>query len=264
MPKEQYFRLIATTEPAAVTAPVTGVVEIPPLQAEGVMGERPLLFTKDNGLKLEQRNYAYWTDPPPAMLRDQLIAYLRAAKPYAVLCLPLVSQGHLTGLLYLENNLAQVTFSDARVDLLRILAAQAATALENALLLQRIQEATEKVHRTNEVLEAQVGERTTQLQRSNSDLQAANERLQVELAESKRALQASETNRQAAAQSAATITRLQQQLAEAEAEKESLRRQNGALRDTIDQLNNSVSFRLGMGATAPLRWISRKVGPSGS
>ena len=88
--------------------------------------------------------------------------------------------------------------------------------------------------------------------------------LQVELAESKRALQASETNRQAAAQSAATITRLQQQLAEAEAEKESLRRQNGALRDTIDQLNNSVSFRLGMGATAPLRWISRKVGPSGS
>ena len=80
VPKEQYFRLIATTEPAAVTAPVTGVVEIPPLQAEGVMGERPLLFTKDNGLKLEQRNYAYWTDPPPAMLRDQLIAYLRAAK----------------------------------------------------------------------------------------------------------------------------------------------------------------------------------------
>jgi predicted ATPase/anti-anti-sigma regulatory factor/GAF domain-containing protein len=116
-------------------------------------------------------------------------AYLRSAKPYAVLCLPLVSQGQLTGILYLENNLAQVTFSPARIDLLRILAGQAATALENALLLQRIQEATEKVHRTNEVLEAQVAERTAQIQRSNSDLQAANERLQIELAERTRAEQ---------------------------------------------------------------------------
>lgn len=80
VPKEQYFRLIASGEPAAAANPLDGIVEIPPLQAEGVMGERPLLFTKDSGMKLEQRNYAYWTDPPPAMLRDQLIAYLRAAK----------------------------------------------------------------------------------------------------------------------------------------------------------------------------------------
>lgn len=124
--------------------------------------------------------------PDPRFVND---AHLLAAKPYAVLCLPLVSQGRLTGLLYLENNLAQVTFSAARIDLLRILAAQAATALENALLLQRIQEATEKVHRTNEVLEAQVAERTAQIQRSNGELQAANERLQVELTERSRAEQ---------------------------------------------------------------------------
>jgi GAF domain-containing protein/anti-anti-sigma regulatory factor len=114
-------------------------------------------------------------------------AYLNTARPRSVLCLPLVSQGRLTGLLYLENILAQVTFSPARIDLLRILSAQAATALENALLLHRIQEATEKVHRTNEVLEAQVTERTAEIQRSNSDLQAANERLQVELLERIRA-----------------------------------------------------------------------------
>ena len=114
-------------------------------------------------------------------------AYLIAARPRAVLCLPLVSQGRLTGLLYLENSLTQVTFSPARIDLLRILAAQAATALENALLLQRIQEATEKVHRTNAVLEAQIAERTAEIQRSNSELQTANERLQIELAERIRA-----------------------------------------------------------------------------
>lgn len=80
VPKEQYFRLIATAEPAPVANPLTGIVEIPPFQAEGVMGERPLLFTQDNGIKLEQRNYAYWTDPPPAMLRDQMVAFLSKAK----------------------------------------------------------------------------------------------------------------------------------------------------------------------------------------
>jgi cholesterol transport system auxiliary component len=80
VPKEQYFRLLASSDPAPVANPLSGIVEIPPFQAEGVMGERPLLFTQDNGMKLEQRNYAYWTDPPPAMLRDQLLAFLRAAK----------------------------------------------------------------------------------------------------------------------------------------------------------------------------------------
>jgi len=80
VPKEQYFRLLASSDPAPVANPLSGIVEIPPFQAEGVMGERPLLFTQDNGLKLEQRNYAYWTDPPPAMLRDQLIAFLRTTK----------------------------------------------------------------------------------------------------------------------------------------------------------------------------------------
>ena len=80
VPKEQYFRLISSTGPAQVGNPLSGTVEVPPFKAEGVMGERPLLFTQDNGMKLEQRNYAYWTDPPPAMLRDQLIAFLAAAK----------------------------------------------------------------------------------------------------------------------------------------------------------------------------------------
>lgn len=79
VPKEQYFRLIAASEAPASTNPLSGIVEVPPLMAEGVMGERPLLFTVNSGQKLEQRNYAYWTDPPPSMLRDQLVAYLTKA-----------------------------------------------------------------------------------------------------------------------------------------------------------------------------------------
>jgi ABC-type uncharacterized transport system auxiliary subunit len=38
-----------------------------------------LLYTANGGIKLEQRHYAYWTELPTAMIRDQLVAYLRSA-----------------------------------------------------------------------------------------------------------------------------------------------------------------------------------------
>ena len=79
VPKEQYFRLIADAPAATSAKPISGGIEVVPFSAEGVMSERPLLFTADGGRKLEQRNYAYWTDAPPQMLRDQLVAYLREA-----------------------------------------------------------------------------------------------------------------------------------------------------------------------------------------
>lgn len=79
VPKEQYYRLIASAPAEQAADPITGGIEVIPFAGEGVMSERPLLFTADGGRKLEQRNYAYWTDAPPQMLRDQLVAYLRQA-----------------------------------------------------------------------------------------------------------------------------------------------------------------------------------------
>jgi ABC-type uncharacterized transport system auxiliary subunit len=79
VPKEQYFRLIASAPAEQAGKRIKGGIEIAPFSGEGVMSERPLLFTADNGRKLEQRNYAYWTDAPPQMLRDQLVSYLRQA-----------------------------------------------------------------------------------------------------------------------------------------------------------------------------------------
>jgi len=78
VPKEQYFRLVVPGAAQKVAHPIAGVLEVVPFAADGVAGERPLLFT-GNGTKLEQRNYAYWTDVPVAMLRDQTIGYLRSA-----------------------------------------------------------------------------------------------------------------------------------------------------------------------------------------
>lgn len=79
VPKEQYYRLIADHPAEQAAKKISGGIEIVPFAGEGVMSERPLLFTADGGRKLEQRNYAYWTDAPPQMLRDQLVAYLKQA-----------------------------------------------------------------------------------------------------------------------------------------------------------------------------------------
>ncbi|HYY26470.1 MAG TPA: AAA family ATPase [Chthoniobacterales bacterium] len=52
----------------------------------------------------------------------------------SVLCLPLVKLGALTGVLYLENNLAPRVFNPRRLAVLELLAGQAAISLENARL----------------------------------------------------------------------------------------------------------------------------------
>ncbi len=60
--------------------------------------------------------------------------YFGRAQPQSVLCLPLVRQGVLSGLLYLENTLASHVFTPDRARLLELLASQAAISLENARL----------------------------------------------------------------------------------------------------------------------------------
>lgn len=79
VPKEQYFRMVATPATEKLAHPFVGILEASPLGADGVTGERPLLYTANGGVKLEQRNYAYWTELPTSMIRDQLVTYLRSA-----------------------------------------------------------------------------------------------------------------------------------------------------------------------------------------
>ena len=65
-------------------------------------------------------------------------AYLQRQRPRSVLVLPLVEQGSLRGLLYLENRLAPGVFTPERLALLELLAAQAAVALEHARLYTKL------------------------------------------------------------------------------------------------------------------------------
>ena len=60
--------------------------------------------------------------------------YIRKKRARSVLCLPLLKQAKLIGVLYLENNLASHVFTPARISLLELLASQAAISLENARL----------------------------------------------------------------------------------------------------------------------------------
>jgi GAF domain-containing protein len=59
--------------------------------------------------------------------------YVRQGKARSVLCLPLLNQAKLIGVLYLENNLARGAFAPARIAILKLLASQAAIALQYSI-----------------------------------------------------------------------------------------------------------------------------------
>jgi PAS domain S-box-containing protein len=65
----------------------------------------------------------------------------------SVLCLPLVKQSKLIGVLYLENNLASHVFTPERISVLELLASQAAISLENALLYDDLREREARIRR---------------------------------------------------------------------------------------------------------------------
>src|SRR5262245_782004 len=73
------------------------------------------------------------------ILGDASSRSLFSADPYiverrarSILCLPLINQGKIIGLVYLENSLAPHVFTPDRVTVLKMLASQAAIWLENA------------------------------------------------------------------------------------------------------------------------------------
>jgi len=66
--------------------------------------------------------------------------YIAKHQTKSVLCTPLVKRGKLTGILYLENNLATGTFTPDRLEVLNMLSSQMAISIENATLYQHLQE----------------------------------------------------------------------------------------------------------------------------
>ena len=89
--------------------------------------------------------------------------YVLRFRPASVLCVSLKRE-RFEGALYMENNLATGVFSEEREEVIKLLAAQAAVAIENASLYEQVQE-------YSRTLEEKVAERTARLEQVNQELQ---------------------------------------------------------------------------------------------
>lgn len=98
--------------------------------------------------------------------------YIVKNKPLSILCIPLINQGELIGILYLENNLTIDAFTTERLEVLGLLSSQIAISLKNALLYANLEtaniqlkEAKDRLEDYSKNLEKKVEERTLELKK---------------------------------------------------------------------------------------------------
>ncbi len=117
--------------------------------------------------------------------------YIIQNTPKSVLCTPIIYQGELFGLLYLENNLAVGAFTSERLEVIRVLSSQAAISIKNAQLYENLkqeinerqqaeealQEVTDKLAESNCNLEEKIQERTKELSKTLEILKATQDEL---------------------------------------------------------------------------------------
>jgi predicted ATPase/signal transduction histidine kinase len=90
--------------------------------------------------------------------------YIKHRKLKSLLCLPIIKNGNLIGILYLENNKATHAFTEEMIHFLSFLSTQAAISIENAYLYEN--------------LEANVTKRTEELKNANRHLEELNQELE--------------------------------------------------------------------------------------
>ena len=70
--------------------------------------------------------------------------YIKRMQPLSVLCLPIIHRGEVTGVLYVEHRWLTGVFTAQRVEVLALLASQAAISIENARLYADLQNARDE------------------------------------------------------------------------------------------------------------------------
>jgi predicted ATPase/signal transduction histidine kinase/DNA-binding NarL/FixJ family response regulator len=116
--------------------------------------------------------------------------YIKRRQPKSIICTPIIYQGKLVAILYLENNLIAGAFTPKRLEVLQLLSSQAAIALLNAQLYANLETANQQLAEYSNTLKAKVEERTQQLAEKN-------QRLEVEIKERERAEKAADAANQA-------------------------------------------------------------------
>lgn len=107
----------------------------------------------------------------------------------SVLCLPVVKQNQIIGILYLENNLVSDVFTEDRTELLKLLSSQIVASLENSILFDGLRKEVEDRKRAEEAVRAREGE----IRKLNLELQQRVKERTAELETAKEA--AEEANR---------------------------------------------------------------------
>ncbi|MEB3212907.1 MAG: GAF domain-containing protein, partial [Leptolyngbyaceae bacterium] len=89
--------------------------------------------------------------------------YIQRYQTRSLLCLPMLNQSQLIGILYLENNLSPGVFTRDRLQVLELLMAQAGISLENARLCEQLADYAEtlerKVEAQTQALQQEIAER---------------------------------------------------------------------------------------------------------
>ncbi|HAI68701.1 MAG TPA: hypothetical protein DCM38_04595, partial [Gammaproteobacteria bacterium] len=83
--------------------------------------------------------------------------HICSQRPKSVLCLPLLNQGKLTGILYLENNLTTDAFTPERLEVLNLLSSQIVISIENAKLYSELHESESRLTQFLEAMPVAVG-----------------------------------------------------------------------------------------------------------
>ncbi|MFW9997939.1 MAG: AAA family ATPase [Candidatus Odinarchaeota archaeon] len=134
------------------------------IQAKGRVGQQQVetmqaMPVEESGeVPLSVVNYVARTQTPVVLsdaYRSSAYAtdrYISERKIRSLLCLPIVHQAQLLGLLYLENNLAPNIFTPDRLELLKALSSQAAISMENANLYADLEENIRELKQAEQAL----------------------------------------------------------------------------------------------------------------
>ncbi len=94
--------------------------------------------------------------------------YIQIQQPKSILCLPILKQNTMIGILYLENSQTVAAFTERHQEILKILTTQVSIAIENALLYSRLEE-------YSHTLEQKVEQRTEELKQAKAVAESANQ-----------------------------------------------------------------------------------------
>ncbi len=119
------------------------------LTEDGIVesNKRSQLLTAESSVPIRVIQYVKHTREP--VLIDEgkteisgiIEGYLLEYQPQSVLCVPLLNQGQLVAIMYLEHPTTKAIFTPNRLTIIQFLCAQAAVSLQNAQLYSQVQQA---------------------------------------------------------------------------------------------------------------------------